>query len=408
MISKILSGIESYQWRRMMNSRISLFKSLLVLVVLAFGVTTTQASTEIVIGLNLSLSGAREAAGISTKMGAELLKEEINAAGGLKVGGSSYPLKFVYADNNTGLEKAVSGALHLISKENVLGIVGPNSSSRAIPVGGIAQSFKAPMISPTSTNPKTTTNRPFVFRACFLDDFQGEVMARFATKEFKASRAAVLFDSENAYPRGLAEFFRKAFEKEHGAGAVVAYEGFESDYSDLSANMKNIMASGADVLFLPQYSNELPSMLKQIRDAGWDKPVMGGDAWESSDLMENCGDLCKGLYFSAHFGALGAEGKAKAFIERYKAKYNQMPDGYSALGYDAANLLLTAVSKLDHIDKNLFVARQDVSKQLSTIKAYERVSGTLNMNSSGDPSKSAVIIRITENGEFESYATVAP
>lgn len=387
----------------------SFMKILAVLVVLVLGVASTvQASTPIVIGLNLSLSGAREAAGISTKMGAELLKEEINGAGGLDVGGTRYPLKFVYADNNTGLEKSVSGALQLISKEKVLGIVGPNSSSRAIPVGGIAQSFKAPMISPTSTNPKTTTNRPFVFRACFLDDFQGEVMARFAAKEFNATRAAVLFDSENAYPKGLAEFFRKSFEKEHGAGSVVAYEGFESDYSDLSVNMKNIMASGAEVLFVPQYSNELPSILKQIRDAGWDKPVMGGDAWESSDLVEKCGDLCKGLFFSAHFGALGAEGKAKGFIDRYKAKYNQMPDGYSALGYDAANLMITAISKLDHVDKNLFVARQEVSKQLSTIKAYEGVSGTLNMNDSGDPSKSAVIIRITENGEFESYATVAP
>lgn len=389
------------------GTRLARLFAVLVVLVLGGG-SLALAADPIVIGLNLSLSGPRQASGISTRMGAEMLKEEINSEGGLLVGGTRHPVKFLYADNETGLEKAVSGALELISKQKVLGIVGPNSSSRAIPVGGIANSFKAPMISPTSTNPKTTTKRPFVFRACFLDDFQGEVMARFAVNEFKASKAAVLFDSENAYPKGLAEFFKSSFEKEKGSGSVVAYEFFESDYSDLSTNMKKIIESGADVLFLPQYSNELPSMLKQIRAAGWDKPVMGGDAWESSDLMEKCGDLCKGLYFSAHFGAFGAKGKARDFIDAYKAKYNQMPDGYSALGYDAANLLITAVSQLESIDKNLFVAREAVKEQLASIKEYEGVSGILNMNSSGDPSKSAVIIRITEDGAFESYATVEP
>ncbi|MGB3223856.1 MAG: ABC transporter substrate-binding protein [Desulforhopalus sp.] len=392
-----------------MKSRIFFSQFLTVLIVLSVGsVVVALAAEPILIGLNLPLSGPRETSGKSTRMGAELLKEEINGEGGVLVGGTRYPLKFIYADNETSLEKAVSGTLQLISKDRVLGVVGPNSSSRAIPAGGIAQSFKAPMISPTSTNPKTTTNRPFVFRACFLDDYQGEVMARFAVSEFKASKAAVLFDSENTYPKGLAAFFKSSFEKEKGAGSVVAYEFFKSDYSDLSSSMKKIMVSGADVLFVPQYSHELPSILKQIKAAGWEKPIIGGDAWESSDLNEKCGDLCKGLFFSAHFGAIGAKGKSKDFIDRYKAKYQQMPDGYSALGYDAANLLITAIAKLDSINKNIFVAREDVKNQLSSIKAYDGVSGVLNMNDSGDPSKSAIIIHITEDGQFESYATIAP
>lgn len=362
----------------------------------------------ILIGFNLSLTGPRAASGINTKNGAELLKEQINNKGGLQIGANRHPVEFLYGDNQTKLEPAVKSALDLISKKRVLGIVGPNSSSRAIPVGGIAQSFKAPMVSPTSTNPKTTTNRPFVFRACFLDDFQGEVMSKFAIKEFNAQKAAVLFDIDSAYPRGLAKFFKKSFEAQKGEGSVVAFESFQTDPSKLDAQIKKIISSGADILFVPQYSHELPVILKQLNKGGWDKPVMGGDAWESSDLMEKCGDLCKGLFFSAHFAAYGAKGKAKEFIDAYSAKYNTQPDGYAALGYDAANLLITAISQLDSINPNLFTARNDVSKKLAAIKQFEGVSGSLNMSDSGDPTKSAVIIRITEDGQFEAYATENP
>jgi len=363
---------------------------------------------EITIGLNLPLSGERQASGQSTKNGAELLLEEINAQGGVLIGAKHYPLRFVYADNETNMDKAVSGALELITRKKVLGIVGPNSSSRAIPVGGIAQSFKAPMVSPTSTNPKTTNGRPYVFRACFLDDFQGEVMARFAASEFSATRAAVLFDKDSAYPSGLAASFRMSFEKEKGANSVVAYESFEGDPSALNDHLKRIVDSGADVLFIPQYSNEVPTIMKQVRSAGWKKPVIGGDAWASSDLMDQCGETCKGLFFSAHFAPQGAKGKAKIFVDKYQEKYQTLPTNNSALGYDAANLLVTAISRLDHIDGNLFATREAVMKQLATLKEFQGVSGVFDMNSSGDPVKSAVVIRINDDGQFEAYATVAP
>lgn len=367
-----------------------------------------EVTDKILIGFNLSLTGPREAAGVSSKQGTELLKEQINSAGGLQVGSNRIPVEFIYGDNETKLEPGVKSALELISKQQVLGIVGPNSSSRAIPVGGIAQSFKTPMVSPTSTNPKTTDNRPFVFRACFLDDFQGEVMAKFAIKEFKAEKAAVLFDIENAYPRGLAEFFKKSFETLKGAGSIASFESFKSDPSNLSEQIKAINNSGADVLFVPQYSHELPGILKQLREGGWDKPILGGDAWESSDLMVKCGDLCKGSFFSAHFAAFGAKGTAKSFVDSFTAKYNFQPDGYAALSYDAANLLLTAISQLDSIDSNLFAARNEIKEKLSAIQQFEGVSGTINMNSSGDPKKSAVIIKITDDGKFESYAIEHP
>lgn len=392
-----------------MNRPHQLRIGLLLLLLFSFTVPHhVQAGQKVTIGLNLPLTGARQATGVSSKEGAELLREQINGAGGLKIGDSRYEVEYVYADNESNPQKAVAATLELITKHNVLGVVGPNASSNAIPAGNICESFKTPMISPTSTNPKTTEGRPFVFRACFLDNFQGEVMANFAIKEFKAAKAAVLYDIASAYPKGLAEFFKAAFEAKQGPNSVVAFENFLSNEKDLSLHLDRIVASGADVLFLPQYAHEIPSIIGQARARGWNKPILGGDAWESSDLMAKCGDQCKGLFFSSHFGAVGAKGKTQTFVEQYKAKYNQLPIGYAALTYDAASLMLTAIGKLDGLSPNLLENRAAIKERIAAIKGFEGVSGMLDMNAGGDPTKSAVIIKINDKGEFESYKIENP
>jgi branched-chain amino acid transport system substrate-binding protein len=382
--------------------------SLAFIMLLSMMASSALAVDVIKIGLNLPLSGPRKSTGMSAKDGAELIREQINSKGGLQVGEKRYPVEYVYGDNKSNPQQAVTITLGMITQENVLGIIGPNASSNAIPVGGICESFKTPMISPTSTNPQTTENRPYVFRACFLDNFQGEVMARFAIKEFKAEKAAVLYNISNSYPKGLAEFFKKAFEEEKGVGSVVAFEKYLSNETDISAYLKNIVASEADVLFLPQYAHELPTLVQQARDAGWQKIILGGDAWESSDLMANCGDLCKGLFYSSHFGAIGAKGKTQLFVEQYQAKTRELPTGYGALGYDSAHLLLTAISQLDVLSDNVLENREAIKKNLASIRNFEGVSGRLDMNANGNPAKSAVVIRINEDGEFESYATESP
>lgn len=388
------------------RKRMSIFLSALLL--LGTSVFVASATDTVIIGIDLPLTGAYSSMGVDSLAGAELLESQISKKGGILVGKKKYPVKLITIDNTSTVEKSVSGALKLISRDKVLGIVGPSASANAIPVGGICESFKAPMISPTSTNPATTKNRPFVFRSCFLDDFQGEAMAKFAIKQFDAKKAAVLFDQDNAYPRGLAKFFKKSFEEEQGEGSVVSFMSFESDPSDLSPQLAEIIGSGAEVLFVPQYAIELPGILKQIRDAGWDKPIMGGDTWESSDLMENCGDLCKGLFFSSHFSPYGAEGTALAFVKEYEKKTGSLPSAFSALGYDTANLLLTAISQLDSLDGTLFEIRAKIKDQLEKISGFDGVSGALNMNASGNPAKSAVIIRISENGKFEAFSSVKP
>jgi branched-chain amino acid transport system substrate-binding protein len=379
----------------------------LLVFMLSFG-SIAHAEPTITIGFNLSLSGPRKVAGEDTRKGAEMVRKQINKAGGLKIGDKSYIVKYVYADNESSPQKAVSTTLRLITKENVLAIVGLIDSSRAIPAGNICQSFQTPMISPLSTNPKTTLNRPFVFRACFLDPFQGEVMADFAIKDLKAKKAAVLYDIADAYPRGLAEFFKNAFEAQKGPGSVVAYENFLSSEKDLSVQIDRIIASGADVLFVPQYDDQVPDIVKQARARGWTKDIMGGDAWDTSALMENCGDACKGLYFSSHFAAIGAKGKTKVFVEKYKAEVKSLPSANGALGYDSALLMLTAIGSMDSLSSNLLEARTAIKDKLAAIKGFEGVSGVLSMNVDGNPSKSAVVIQINKKGEFELFKTVNP
>ncbi len=381
---------------------------LITLLLLFMAIGNALAQEKIIIGMNLPLSGDRQATGASTREGAELLREQINAAGGLDVAGSRYQVEYVYADNESDPQKAVGAMLQLITRNNVLGIVGPNASSNAIPAGGICESFKTPMISPTSTNPKTTLDRPFVFRACFLDPFQGEVMASFAISELQAKKAAVLYNIASAYPKGLAEFFKAAFEAKQGKDSVVAFENFLSNEKDLTKHLDRIVASGADVLFVPQYAHEIPSIVGQARDRGWKKIILGGDAWESSELVSSCGDLCKGLYFSSHFGAIGAKGITQKFVEEYQKKYSQLPTGYAALGYDATKLLLTAIGSLDGLSNNLLQDRAAIKDRLAAMRGFEGVSGKLDMNEAGDPIKSAVVIKINDKGQFESYKTENP
>ena len=367
-----------------------------------------KAANTLKIGVNLPLSGIRESAGNATRLGAEMVREAINAKGGLQIGSTKYTIEYVFTDNRSDPQQAVTNALKLITQDQVLGIIGPIDSSKAIPAGGICESFKTPMVSPTSTNPQTTLNRPYVFRACFLDPFQGEAMAGFASEELKATKAAVLYNAADAYPRGLAEYFTTAFEQRNGAGSVVAVEKFLPSETDHTARIGRIISSGAEVLFLPQYDNEVPAIARQARTLGWDKVILGGDAWQTAELMPNCGDACKGSYFSSHFTAVGAKGHSQEFVQAFQAKFNELPTGDAALGYDTANLLLSAIGSLNRLSGNILEDRAAVKDRLASLKGFAGVSGTLDMTAGGDPIKSAVIIRINDQGEFASHTTQTP
>ncbi|MBF0451538.1 MAG: ABC transporter substrate-binding protein [Candidatus Magnetomorum sp.] len=375
---------------------------------MAFITPSWANETSIKIGFNIPLTGDIPKVGECSKYAAKMLEEQINTSGGLEIGGKKYPLEFVFEDNESKAESATAVALKLITQDRVLAIIGPQASKQAIPAGEICDAYETPMISPWSTNPQTTQDRPYVFRGCFLDPFQGPVAANFVTKEFGAKRAAVLYDIASDYPKGLAEFFKSAFEKIHGKGSVVSFETFTTKDRDFSAQLTNIIRSKADVLFTPQYYDEVPLIVKQAHELGWNKPIMGSDSWGSAELVKLCGNDCKGLFFSTHYAAAGAKGKTLEFIEKYTAKYGYVPDDVAALTWDATRLLLKAIQNTNGLTGKQRKDRKAIKDQLAQIKNFEGITGKMTFTSEGDPIKCAVVVKINNQGAFEFYQSVCP
>ncbi|MDK2956846.1 MAG: branched-chain amino acid transport system substrate-binding protein [Desulfovibrionales bacterium] len=369
-----------------------------------------EKSKSIKIGFNLPLTGDIPKVGESSKFAAEMLKDEINAQGGLMVGGERYPLEFVYEDNESKAESAVNAALKLIEQDKVVAIIGPNSSKQAVPAGGTCNDNACPMISPWSTNPAATKDRPWVFRAAFLDPFQGPVAANFATKKFNAAKAAVLFDISNDYSKGLAEIFREVWEKKHGEGSVSAFESHGTKDQDFSAQLTKIINADPkpDFIFVPDNYNQVALIVKQAHDLGWEGPFMGADAWGSAELMELCGKDCIGQYFSTHYAAAGATGKTKEFIDKYNAKYGYVPDDVAALTWDAINLVLQAISSAPTYSSDVAKEREIIRNSLANIADFDGITGAMSFDEQGDPIKCAVIVRIDDDGQFVFTESVCP
>lgn len=296
----------------------------------------------------------------------------------------------------------------MITEDDVLAIIGPQSSKQAVPAGDVANNYKTPMISPWSTNPDTTKDRPYVFRGCFLDPFQGPVLANFIKEEFGFTKAAVLYDVASDYPKGLAEFFKSAWEKNNGPGSVVAFESFTTKDTDFSSQLTKIKMSGAQVLFTPQYYNEVALIVQQAHQLGMNIPIVGSDSWGSAETVKLCGKDCFGLFFSTHYAAAGAKGATKAFIDRYEKKHGYVPDDVAALTWDSLRLVQKAIQSYGKITGKLKKDRQGVRDALAKIKEFEGITGKMTFTEDGDPLKCAVIVRISDNGEFEFYKSVCP
>ncbi len=352
------------------------------------------------------LTGDIPAVGASFKNAAEMAVAKINDAGGLDVGGKKYQIELIIEDNAGKADQSASAAQKLITQDNVVAIIGPNASRYAIPASEIAESNKVALISPWSTNPKTTldanTNAPkqYVFRACFIDPFQGRVVAKFALDQLKATKAAVLYDVASEYNKGIAEFFKQTYEE--NGGTVVAFETYTTGDKDFNAQLTKIKETAPEVIFLPNYYSEVPLQIQQAHALGIDVPFLGSDSWGSSELLSLCGTDCEGYYFSTHYAADNATPVAKEMIDAYKAKYGNTPDDVAALTYDAFGLLWQALQTAGKID------RQAVRDALAKIPNYEGVTGTMTFQEgSGDPIKSAVILQV-KNGAFVFFANAAP
>lgn len=360
------------------------------------------------IGINAPITGDNPKVGEGTKFAAEMWLADVQAAGGIKVGDTLYPVQLVIEDNEYKPESAVKATTKMIIEDEILVMVGPQASSQAVPAGGVANSYATPMISPWSTNPSTTKDRPYVFRGCFLDPFQGPVVANFIKGEFGFTKAAVLYDVAADYSKGLAEEFKKAWEKNNGPGSVVAYESFTTKDTDFSSQLTKIKNSDAQVIFTPQYYSEVALIVPQARELGWDKPIVGSDSWGSADLFKLCGPACSGLYFSTHYAAAGATGATKEFIDRYKAKYGYVPDDVAALTWDSLRIIQTAIEQTGKLTGEIKADRKAVRDAMAKIKEFAGITGKMTFTEEGDPIKCAVVVKITDKGEFAFHKSVCP
>jgi branched-chain amino acid transport system substrate-binding protein len=364
------------------------------------------APSTIKIGINAPLTGDIPKVGEGTKFAAEMWLESIG--GELEVGGKTYAVELVVEDNESKGESAAAVNTKLITQDEVLVIVGPQASKQAVPAGGVANDLETPMISPWSTNPATTLDRPWVFRTPFLDPFQGPVVANFVSEEFGYTKAGVLYDIASDYPKGLAEFFKSAWEDLNGAGSVVAFESFTTGDADFSAQLTKIQEAGAEFIFTPQYYNEVALIVQQAHELGFNNPIVGSDSWGSAETVNLCGEDCFGAFFSTHYAAEGATGATKAFIDEYNAKYGYVPDDVGALTWDSLNIVKKAIEDCGEITGDLAVDRACVRDAMAGIKEFPGITGNMTFTEEGDPIKCAVIVRISEEGKFTFYKQVCP
>jgi branched-chain amino acid transport system substrate-binding protein len=346
------------------------------------------------------------AVGASSRNAAELAVSEINSAGGFTLNGKSYPIELVIEDNASKPDQSVAAANKLISQDNVIAIIGPNASLGAIPAAEIAEYNKTLLITPWSTNPKTTLDtssgkpKSFVFRACYTDPFEGRVLARFATEKLSAKKAAVFYDVASEAPKSQADLFRQTF-TELG-GQIVAFETYTTGDRDFSAQLTKIKSAGPDIVFLPAYYNDVGLIAQQARRAGIKQPLVGSDAWSSPELIKLAGGAVEGDYFANHYATDIATPTAKKFIDAYTGKYGSTPDDVAALTYDSMGLLFAALKKSPALD------RQAVRDAMATVSDYEGVTGNIKFTpGSGDPVKSAVIMQV-KGDKFVWVMNAAP
>ena len=358
------------------------------------------------VGMNIELTGDIPAVGASSKNAAELFFDQLNEKGGVTLADGAKKVSLVIRDNAAKADQSASVTQQLISSQDVVAMVGPNSSACAIPAGEIAETLKCVMISPWSTNPKTTLDQAsgvpkrYVFRGCFTDPFQAIVLAKFVSNDLGAKKAAVLYDVSSEAPLGQATLFRDTFTA--AGGEIVAFETFTTGDKDFSAQLTNIREANPDVIFLPTYYNDVPLIAQQARRLGITAQFIGSDAWSSPEIIKLGGADVDGSYFCNHFSTQIATDEAKKFIADYTAKYGQAPDDVAALTYDACGLVTEALKAGGKND------REALREAFAQIREYKGVTGTFRFEpGSGDPIKSAVVLQI-KDGAFQWVTNAQP
>jgi branched-chain amino acid transport system substrate-binding protein len=337
-----------------------------------------------------SMTGSEATFGTSTHNAIMLAVGQINAAGGIR----GKKLEIITLD-----DQATTAITKLINQDNVIAILGEVASSRSLAMAPIAQSNHVPMITPSSTNPKVTQVGDYIFRVCFIDSFQGAVMAKFAKNNLKAVKVAILRDVKNDYSVGLANFFANSFKKL--GGKLLVDQSYSEGDVDFKAQLTAIRSRQPDVIFVPGYYTDVGLIARQARELGIKIPLLGGDGWDSSKLREIGGEALNNSYFSNHYSPQDQSPAVQNFIAKYSAQYHETPDGLAAMGYDAARPLADAMNRTGSFDK------QKIRDALATTRDYPAVTGKITIDANRDAKKSAVVIKVAD-GEFKYQTAINP
>jgi branched-chain amino acid transport system substrate-binding protein len=359
------------------------------------GAKSDSNSTEIVIGEFGSLTGTTATFGISTKNGIDMAIDEINKAGGLL----GKQVRVIVEDDQGKPEEAQTVVTKLINKDQVVALLGEVASSRTMAAAPVAQQNGIPLISPSSTNPKVTQIGDYIFRVCFIDPFQGFVMAKFATNTLKIKNVAILRDIKNDYSVGLADVFVANFKKM--GGNIVANESYSEGDTDFSAQLTSIKSRNPEAVFLPGYYTEVGLVARQAKSLGLTVPFLGGDGWDSPKLIEIGGAAVNGSYYSNHFSVSDPDPTIQKFVSDYKARYSATPDALAGLAFDAANILFDAIKRANTTDG------AKVRDAIASTKEFPGVTGKITIDQDRNAVKPAVVLQV-KNGQLEYVETITP
>lgn len=376
----------------------STFHRLLVpfAIVLSLLPSPLRAQDTIKIGEIASLTGKEAAFGQSSHKGTVLAIEELNHAGGVL----GKKIELLTEDNQSKSGESGTAARKLISRDKVIALLGEVASSRSLEIAPIAQSSKIPMISPSSTNPAVTEKGTYIFRVCFIDPFQGTVMAKFAQSTLKAKKVAVLTSVSSAYSVGLAKYFKERFTAD--GGRIAVEQKFSEGDKDFKAQLTAIRAAGVDAIFVPGYYTEAALISKQARELGLNIPLFGGDGWEAPQLIEIGGKAVEGTYYSTHYSPEDTSGAVQEFVAKFKKRWNnETPDAMAALGYDSALVLVDAIKRAGTTDS------AKLRDAIAATRDFVGVTGKTTIDKQRNASKSAVIVTV-KDGRFKFVESIAP
>jgi branched-chain amino acid transport system substrate-binding protein len=348
------------------------------------------------IGEYASLTGKEAAFGQSSHKGTVLAIEEMNAAGGVL----GKKIELITEDNQTKQGESATIVKQLISRENVVGVLGEVASMRSLEAAPICQASSVPMISPSSTNPKVTEIGNYIFRVCFIDPFQGTVMAKFAKDTLKIHRVALLTSVSSAYSVGLAKYFKERFIAD--GGEVAIEQKYTEGDKDFNAQLTAIKAAGVEGIFVPGYYTEAALISRQARELEMTIPLLGGDGWEAPELIAIGGTAVEGCYYSTHYSPQVDTPAVKTFVAKFQARYGgETPDAMAALGYDSAEVMVDAIRRAGVTEGPA------IRDALAATQGFEGVTGTTTMDKDRNATKAAVVIMV-KDGKFKFVETVAP